>query len=108
MKCAAASMIATTICLVVTASGCSKKETPPVVVEPGAKTAPQPSPPKDKPVGTVKLVVKIDDPTVRVVIDGNEYLAKELAEPISLPAGEHTAALKLGGKEVKSRRFSIA
>lgn len=108
MKSVVASMIALFTCIVVTASGCSKKETPPVVVEPNPKEAPQPTPPQQKVVGTVKFEVKIEDPTARVVIDSNEYVPKELAEPMPLPVGEHTVVLKLGGKEVKKRRFTVS
>lgn len=91
-------------------AGCSKKPDAPVIVEPGAKAAPselKSALTKVEATGTVKFEIKIDDPTARLVIDGNEYLIKELAEPMSLPIGEHTATLKLSGKELKPLRFSV-
>src|SRR5262249_5644775 len=92
-------------------AGCNKKPDTPVVVEPPAKTAPvqaKPAAPKDDATGAVKIEVNVEDPSARVLIDGNEFTAKELDQAVPLPAGEHTLVLKLGGKEVRTRRFTVA
>lgn len=89
------------------AAGCGKKADTPVAVSPPAPAQPTQPSPKDDTTGTVKFILKADDTTAVVSIDGNDYLAKELAEAISLPAGEHALILKISGTEVKNQRFTV-
>ncbi len=92
-------------------TGCNKKPEAAGTAETSPRPAlaeSKPTRPREKSTGTVKFEVKLDDPTARVVIDGNEYLTRELADPVSLPAGERTVVLKIAGKEVRTRRITVA
>ncbi len=57
--------------------------------------------------GYLKIELTCDRAKAMVIIDGNEFLAKELTEAIPLPPGEHTLLLRLDGREVDNRRISI-
>lgn len=96
--------------LLVFGVGCGRKTSPPVVVETdtnAASVAQKPEPQREA-SGTVKFQIRIDDSTALIVIAGNEYLTKELAEPMPLPIGAHTGTLKMGGHDVKACRFNVA
>lgn len=110
MKRASRILLVPMTCLAISLIGCGKRETPaPAVVESRtesvAKQPKQPVPAKE--TGTVKVELRINDPTAVLSIDGDEYTPGDLSQPLTLPVGEHTAILRFGDQELRPRKIQV-
>ena len=55
--------------------------------------------------GTIRI--DVDDPKVKVVVDGDEIAIEILDEPIKFKVGKHNVELKLGDVVIKAQQFSV-
>ena len=100
---------------VVAMTGCSKKEEPAPIAAPQnrptpANVEPEPSkpPPQTVETGTVKIEFDIAvDPKSIISISANDYLPKDLEQPISLKPGKHTIVVKQPGLNLPPQEFTV-